>query len=203
LSVVIATHARPTMLGEALQSISEQDTLPAEVIVVDDGSPEALAAENLKLCEGFKACTVRYERTENLYPGHARNTGAALATGDWLYFLDDDNRLKPEALARIKSVQAETGVEAVFSFMKGFGPQAAAGTIAFFGPIGSASIFENHAADTGFAISKAAFERIGSFPETYGVGKEDYAMALKIARSGMVWHLIPEPLYAYRIHEDR
>ncbi len=203
ISIIVATHARPAMLDEALASVADQDRLPAEIIVVDDGSPTELAEQNKALCERFDACPIRYQLTDNLYPGHARNTGAALARSDWLYFLDDDNRLKPDALAQIEAAQNPTGAEAVFSFMEGFGPAAPKVVIPFLGPVGSASIFDNHAADTGIAISRSAFERIGGFPETYGVGKEDYAMAVKIARSDIAWTLIPEPLYAYRIHDNR
>ncbi|MGH2524992.1 MAG: glycosyltransferase family A protein, partial [Anaerolineales bacterium] len=92
-SVVIPTIGRAT-LGRSVQSVLAQDCGAAgfEVIVVNDsGRPLPEAA--WQRADGVRLITTnRRERSV------ARNTGAALAKGDYLCFLDDDDWLLPGAL---------------------------------------------------------------------------------------------------------
>ncbi|QNL17883.1 glycosyltransferase family 2 protein [Hyphobacterium sp. CCMP332] len=203
IAIVIATHDRSKMLMEALASVAESDMKPDEVIVIDDGSSTLNARENAQICEAFAACPLRYFRTENFYPGHARNYGVAESSADWIFFLDDDNRLKPDAIATIRRTQAETRCAAVFSFLDSFEGTQAHRVVPFFGPAGLSSLFQNHVGDTGFAIERRTFERINGFPETFGVGKEDYAVLSALARAEIDYRMITRPLYEYRVHADR
>ena len=92
-SVVIPTIGRAT-LARSVQSVLAQDCGAAgfEVIVVNDsGRPLPEAAWQRADC-------VRLITTNRRERSVARNTGAALAKGDYLCFLDDDDWLLPEAL---------------------------------------------------------------------------------------------------------
>lgn len=96
VSVVIPCYRQAHFLGEALESVLAQTTPAAEIIVVDDGSPDdthGVAAQYAD-CE-----TVQYLRQTNQGLPGARNTGLHAATGDYVVFLDADDRLRPEALA--------------------------------------------------------------------------------------------------------
>src|SRR6185503_20285902 len=92
-STVIATIGRPTLKGAVTSLLEQAFTVDDfEIIVVNDsGRPlpdEAWqASPKVKIIE-----TNRRERSV------ARNTGAALATGRYLHFLDDDDWLFPNAL---------------------------------------------------------------------------------------------------------
>lgn len=92
-TTVIPTIARPT-LGRAVESVLRQE-LPAaafEVIVVNDsGSPLPVAAWQ-------RDPRVRVVQTPRRERCVARNTGAALARGRYLHFLDDDDWLLPDVL---------------------------------------------------------------------------------------------------------
>ena len=91
-SIVIPTYNRLGLLKAALDSVWQQTMLPAEVIVVDDGSSDGtfdwLSAEP----------RVRALRQPNQGPGVARNLGAAHANAEYLVFLDSDDLLYPSAL---------------------------------------------------------------------------------------------------------
>lgn len=88
-SIVIPTHARPGLLRRCLEGIASLDFDPAEVevIVVDDGGPAPLDP----VIAGLPATLdVRLIATPRGGPGSARNTGARLARGKYLAFIDDD-----------------------------------------------------------------------------------------------------------------
>lgn len=91
VSVIVPAY-RPTALDAALDSVRAQTFGSWQLIVVDDGSPEPVepaCADDLVLV-----------RQANTGPGGARNLGTSLATGEYLAFLDSDDRWLPEKLAR-------------------------------------------------------------------------------------------------------
>jgi GT2 family glycosyltransferase len=87
-SVIIPTFNRAEMVCRCVQSIIDTHWANVEVIVVDDCSPDD-TAHRLKAQFGDK---VKYFRNEkNSFQAVSRNRGAAIATGDYFFFLDDDN----------------------------------------------------------------------------------------------------------------
>ena len=96
VSVVIpvwrASPEAPCWLDEALDSVRAQSFAGWEVIVVDDGSPVPVAPAI--------ADDVVLVRERNTGPGGARNSGAALARGEFVAYLDSDDRWRPRKLER-------------------------------------------------------------------------------------------------------
>ena len=97
VSVVVPAYNEPDFLAEALRSVAAQTLPPAEVIVVDDGSPRDLraAAESAGL-----GSRLRYVRQDNAGGAAARNRGIAMAASEWVAFLDHDDRWLPHKLER-------------------------------------------------------------------------------------------------------
>ena len=95
ISVVIPTYNRRHWLPETIQSVLQQTFPPHEVIVVDDGSTDGTGEW---LQKAFPQ--VRYLWQQQSGPSAARNQGARLATGNWLAFLDSDDRWLPAKLER-------------------------------------------------------------------------------------------------------
>lgn len=95
-SVAIATYNRLDLLRRAVESAMNQ-TIPCEVIVVDDGSSDGTQEYMQELCA--TSGEVVYHRHES-NQGHAAavNTGVQKASGDWIKFLDDDDYLAPNCL---------------------------------------------------------------------------------------------------------
>lgn len=97
-SVLIGTYNRAEYLQQTLESLCRQDT-PAqefEVIVVDDGS-----ADNTHgIVAAFEGrLHLRYAYQHNSGLASARNHALFLATGDIVFFLDDDDIASPEFLS--------------------------------------------------------------------------------------------------------
>ena len=87
VSVVIPIHDQASYIGEALAGVYAQDAHRLEVIVVDDGSSDG----SLALAQaGFPA--IRAIRQDNAGIGAARNRGVEVACGEYLAFLDADDR---------------------------------------------------------------------------------------------------------------
>ena len=87
-SVIIPTFNRAEMVCRCVQSIINTQWANVEVIVVDDCSPDD-TAHRLKVQFGDM---VKYFRNEkNSFQAVSRNKGVTIATGDYFFFLDDDN----------------------------------------------------------------------------------------------------------------
>src|SRR5690606_1077481 len=55
------------------------------------------------------------------WPGRPRNIGIDAARGEFVHFVDDDDRLSPEALERTYARAVETGADIVIGRMAGHG----------------------------------------------------------------------------------
>src|ERR1700739_3061214 len=95
VSVVIPVYDRQALGERALRSACSQEVDGMEIVVVDDSSdpPFALPAD---LVVDPQVRVLRHE--ENLGAGRARDTGVAVARGDWIAFLDSDDYWLPGTL---------------------------------------------------------------------------------------------------------
>jgi glycosyltransferase involved in cell wall biosynthesis len=96
IAVVMPIYNVATYLRQALLSVTQQDYPLREIIVVDDGSAEAAAAEIKHICAEFPEVTLLREPHGGVTA--ARNAGIAHATSGLIYFLDADDILLPGAL---------------------------------------------------------------------------------------------------------
>ena len=92
VSVIIPCFNQSHFLGEAIESVVAQSYPHYEVVVIDDGS-----TDNVEEVAG-RYPGVRYIRQENSGLAAARNTGLRRSRGNYLVFLDADDRLVTEAL---------------------------------------------------------------------------------------------------------
>jgi glycosyltransferase involved in cell wall biosynthesis len=93
-SILICTYNRSASLRQTLQSlaaVSIPGTMPAELIVIDNGSTDA-TADTVRSC-ALPNLPIRYILEPRRGQCNARNTGIALAQGEILVWTDDDVRL--------------------------------------------------------------------------------------------------------------
>ena len=93
VTVVIPTHNRRALVGEAIESVIAQRYSDWELIVVDDGSDD----DTRSVVEG-RDSRIRYVCQEHAGPCRARNLGLAQARGALVSFLDSDDLMRPEQL---------------------------------------------------------------------------------------------------------
>jgi glycosyltransferase involved in cell wall biosynthesis len=97
-SVIVTTHRRPQLLARALQSVSQQTFQEFEIILcADEGSRETRSAAN----EGLRDTDVFLCRPGAKGPAASRNMGLALARGENILFLDDDDTFEPSYFATL------------------------------------------------------------------------------------------------------
>lgn len=115
VSVVVATNRAGPYLGEALTSVAAQTWPKVELVIVDDGAPDADAVVRAAAA----VPDARVVRQEPAGVSRARNHGAGLAAGELLTFLDDDDRWHPDRLAKqVAAMQTAPGVVASYCRMQ-------------------------------------------------------------------------------------
>lgn len=92
-SVIIPNYNNGKTLKRAINSVLTQSYLPHEIIVIDDGSTDSSAS----IASEFGKSII-FKAQPNAGVSAARNTGASIATGDWLAFLDADDIFLPDRL---------------------------------------------------------------------------------------------------------
>lgn len=101
-SVIIPTHARPKMLGRAIES-ARLAAADVEIIVVDDASTDETASVCKELT-GIKY--IRLDRNQGV--AGARNVGILASSGKYVAFLDDDDLRLPGSIdVQVKALEAD------------------------------------------------------------------------------------------------
>ena len=103
VTVVIAAYNAATFLPETLDSVLAQSLTDIEVIVVDDGSTDRTP----EILETYSDNRVSVLRQANGGVSAARNAGLAMAGAPYVFFLDADDILLPDALHRMVTVLDE------------------------------------------------------------------------------------------------
>jgi glycosyltransferase involved in cell wall biosynthesis len=98
-SIVIPVYNRAKFLRQAIDSVLSQTFTDYEVIAVDDGSTD----ESLEILKSYGS-RIRVIRQENQGPEVARNTGVAVAQGEYIAFLDSDDFFFPHTLETYERV---------------------------------------------------------------------------------------------------
>lgn len=99
VSVIIPVYQTEIYLRECIESVLVQDYQSLEIILVDDGSPDSCP----DLCDWYaeKYEKVRVIHQENQGAGAARNMGVRMAKGDFVLFLDSDDKLSESNSVRL------------------------------------------------------------------------------------------------------
>lgn len=182
VSVIIPCYRQAHFLREAIESVLAQTHSPIEAVVVDDGSPDNAA----EIAGSYSS--VRCVRQENQGISKARNAGLRACRGEYVIFLDADDRLTPIAVEthlRCFAAHPDAG------FVVGDIDQIARDGSYIYSPrwpILNANYYEellrvNHVANTmAVMFRRSVLETVGGF-DTSCEPAEDYEILLRAARS--------------------
>ena len=213
VSICIAHKDRPRFLEQALESVTTQSYQQIEVVIVDDGSEDP---EALSLLSSLESSAWRFPltviRQNGLLPSGARNVAAFHARGRYLFFLDDDNLMKPAAIERLVHAALLTNADALTCaldfFASAFMPSEFTKPHSTWVPTGPALELGgliNCYGDTFSLFDRESFFALGGFREEVGGLHEDWEILARTVLSGKRLEVVPEALawYRYRPEERR
>jgi glycosyltransferase involved in cell wall biosynthesis len=97
VSVVMAAYNYERFVAGAIQSVLEQTFAGWELIIVDDGSTDNTPGVVRSFLTDAR---IRYHRQENQGQPTSENNGVAMARGEWIAFLDADDRWRSDKLEK-------------------------------------------------------------------------------------------------------
>lgn len=115
-SIIIPTYNRAVQIVQALQSLLNQEFKDFEIVVVDDGSEDNTQLVVEKFSQQYSF--IKYEKQINKGVCAARNTGAKLADGNYLLFLDSDDAVDKRWLSDFYELLNKEKYDVVFCNMK-------------------------------------------------------------------------------------
>ncbi len=112
VSVILTSHNRAGLAMRALDSVLRQTHAHLQIIVVEDGSRTDLY-DRMQHVQDPRLQYLCHWR--NLGLACARNTGASIASGEWLAFLDDDDLWHPDKIRRqLHTGRRHTEAQAIY-----------------------------------------------------------------------------------------
>lgn len=199
VSVIIPAYNQGHFLAEAVESVLSQTYPHVEALVVDDGSTDNTAV----VAQQFTDPRVRYLYKPNGGLSSARNEGLRHAQGDFISYLDSDDRFLPqkiELLLAHLNAHPEIGLVAGQAIpVDEHGRQV--GKL-FDTPLPSdgRQLLLGNPLHVGSVLLRRQWQaQAGFFDETLR-SYEDWDMWLRLARLGCQLAYLPQPVSLYRFH---
>lgn len=111
LSIIVPIYNVEKLLSRCIDSILAQTFRDFELILVDDGSPDACG----KICDEYaeREKRIRVIHKKNGGLSDARNAGLEIASGKYIGFVDSDDFVRPQMYEKMLDIAHETGAEIV------------------------------------------------------------------------------------------
>lgn len=211
LSVIIPVYNRPEELKELLDSLTIQHYKDkTEVVIVEDGS--SLTSEE-SVSQFQSQLSIKYIKQENAGPSAARNAGAAVAEGEFLFFFDSDCALPSDFFDKIhnglksKRLDCFGTKDTAHSFFSPIQKAISYSMTSFFttGGIRGGKSAQGKKMDDFYprsysmGVRKAVFDQVGGFDSAMRYG-EDIDFSMRVKEAGFKIGLVPD---AYVYHKRR
>ena len=198
LSVVIPYYNLGKTLPETIESIKETEYKKYEIIIVNDGSTDQESIDVLKQYENDEK--IRIINIKNKGLANARNVGAEAAKGEFVAFIDADDKIDKTFYTKaINILHQYDNVSYVYSWVQYFeGSTAVWPTFNIHIPyLLCANMLAAYS-----VIRKNDFLNFGKNRIKMEYGMEDYDGWVSLAEHGCLGVSIPEKLNLYRVRKD-
>ncbi|WP_180926930.1 glycosyltransferase [Streptomyces sp. AJS327] len=148
VTVIVAVYNGLPYFTRCLESVSGQSIGPdrLELVVVDDGSTDGSGEYAEKFAVDAELPTRVVRQPNSGGPSGPRNVGLSLATGRYVFILDADDHLGPEALERMVAMADRNDTDMVLGRITGVNRRAPRSM--FRANAERTSVFENHVLNT-------------------------------------------------------
>ncbi len=204
VSVIIPVYKVEKFIGRCVRSLMEQTLTDVEYIFVDDASPDGSIGVLRQVLAGYpeRSSHVRIlTHPENKGLPAARNTGLAVAQGEYIFHCDSDDFVEPDMLEQLYGKATETDADIVWCdwyltfekserYMKQ--PEYTTPLEALKGMLGGAMKFNVW----NKLVRRSLYVENGiTFPAGYGMG-EDMTIMMLFAHAQKVSY-VPRAFYHY------
>ncbi|MBC6996582.1 glycosyltransferase family 2 protein [Neolewinella lacunae] len=198
VSVIIPAYNAAPFLARAIDSVLAQEYPVAQLILVDNNSVDGTLAIMHSYQQRYPQ-RILVAQCKRQGVSAARNRGLALATGEWVQFLDADDTLDPRKLsAQLALVQPRTEW-IIGGYRNAYADGSTLNNIPHPDPwrglvfgyragCTHANLFRRHVLTSGIAWEE-------SLPDN-----EDPTLCFALLRAGVRWQVIPEVLCTYHHH---
>lgn len=210
VSVVIPVYNGADFIQKSYQAIQNQQLTDFEIIYVDNNSTDTSSDQVRELMQLDSRVSLYFQTKQGAGP--TRNLGIAHATGDYIYLLDIDDDIYPNAINTMLAVlEAHSNLEAVFGKMVKSDqsiaktPKPSVDTfdvVMKSAPYWGLRWFSNLKYVVGppaFLYRRTVFERIGGYNEALRVG-QDTAFDIKL---GMLCDIAFLDMYVYLYYKHQ
>jgi glycosyltransferase involved in cell wall biosynthesis len=197
-SVIIPAYNSEAYIGEAIESALLQEGVNFEIVVVNDGS-----TDKTSFIAGSFGQRLRVVNQQNMGLSEARNSGARVAVGNVLAFLDSDDVWLPGKL-KAQYEKLLEGYRVVYTNRYNIGeigdlPEIQSSIVKMpEGDIWHELIYGNMITASSSIISKDIYDELGGFRKELR-SCEDWDFWLRCSEYNRIGYC-SEPLVKYRIH---
>lgn len=200
VSVIVPAYNSSLYVGETIDSVFAQTFPDFEIVLTNDASPDTPALE--AVLARYTDPRLRYIKLDaNKGISGARNACISAARGEFVAFLDGDDKWKPKYLERmVAAMRADPGLSMLYSDCIAFGPSPFAGQTHMgrrpsVRPVTLEALLTERALPTTSSVMarRAALLEVGMFDENQRY-VEDFDLWCRLAAHGARIDFIEEPL---------
>lgn len=192
VSIIIPCFRQAHWLPDAIESALNQ-TVPCEVIVVNDGSDDNTSS----VAQNYAVTLVE---KENGGLSSARNAGIKKATGTWILTLDADDKIAPDFIEKCLNHAKKTNCDIIGTWQQEFGDSNA--RYSFTDNPTHEMFLSSNRINCCSLYRKEMWEKVGGYDETMLSGYEDWQYWTRATKKGYTVSVVPEYLFFYRKHGE-
>lgn len=194
VSVVIPCYNHGEFLLETLNSVQIQTLTDFEIIVVNDGSTNAVTVD---LLQHMNIPQTKVIHTANKGVSAARNRGISEARGDYILPLDADDKIGPTYLERaVALLETDPSVAVAYYERVLFGEREEVNVLPEYD---QRALLYNNCIHATALFRKVDWEAVGGYSEKMVYGWEDWDFWLSISELNKRVVKLPEEFFYYRV----
>ena len=194
-SIIIPSYNRAHIINNVLEALQKQSYNDIEIIVVDDGSSDQTKEIITPFLREHK--NIKYLYQQNSGVCAARNTGAKIAQGEYLIFLDSDDDVEKDWLNDFYDLLKSNNYDVGFCNMKEVRLNEAVKLVDAANPYKNQDKKGKYIAGM-FAINKTIFKEAGMYDENIKYG-ENTELGIRLRTRGIKMGFINQYNFIYNI----
>lgn len=200
LSIVVTFYNSGIYIDDAMRCLEKTDYKEKELIIVNDGSNDAFSLTKLEEYRTKKGIKVIDKQNKGL--PDTRNAGAEAAEGEFLTFLDADDKVDPGYYSKaIRALKNYVNLHFVGCWTKYF--EGSKNVWPTFNPEPPLILCHNLVNSAALVFKRNSFLSAGKNDLNFTFkGLEDYDTVISVLENGYNGVVIPEILFYYRVRSD-